>query len=363
MCVRPSNPLIPGLPGGQEAPPIIQIVALSAWLALPISLGAALPAQISTPLEEASAKTIEIAAPLTLADSAYETAAQLTLQAPVPLDIPSLHNVFRLSETIISGGEPDDDPGFAAIAALGVRTILSVDGKSPDAEAAALHGLSYVHVPIRYRGISDDELLRISKAFRELPGPFYVHCFHGRHRGPAAAAVGRLVTDGASRLQSLAEMRQWCGTSSKYEGLYQTIARAELPDAATTEAYECDFPEAHAHAGFRSLMVEASRAFETLTSMEKNNWAVPDDHPDLDPVNESAILTNLFSAAAELKEVRAEPKDFRQWIEQSREQSATLRELLTGIRRSGGHDWKPASDAYRALKTTCSACHTSYRND
>ena len=271
--------------------------------------------------------------------------------------------MYRLSETIFSGGEPDDDPGFAAIAALGVRTILSVDGKSPDAEAAARHGLTYVHVPIRYRGISEDELLRLSKTFREIPGPFYVHCFHGKHRGPAAAAVGRLVTDGASRLQSLAEMRQWCGTSSKYEGLYQTIARGELPDAAATEAYEWDFPAAHAHAGFRSLMVEASRAFETLTSMEKNNWAVPDDHPDLDPVNESAILAKLFGEAAELKQVKEEADDYRQWIDQSREQSLTLKELLTGNRRSGGHDWKPASDAYRALKATCSACHGAYRND
>ena len=271
--------------------------------------------------------------------------------------------MYRLSDAIFSGGEPDDDPGFAAIAALGVRTIVSVDGKTPDAEAAALHGLSYVHVPIRYRGISDDELLRLSKAFRELPGPFYVHCFHGRHRGPAAAAVGRLVIDGASRLQSLAEMRQWCGTSAKYEGLYQTVARGEVPDAAATDAYDWDFPTAHAHAGFRSLMVEASRAFETLSNMEANNWAVPDDHPDLDPVNESTILADLFSEAAKLKEVAGEDDDFRGWIEQSREQSLTLRELLTGIRRSGGHDWQPADDAYRALKASCSACHRAYRND
>ena len=70
------------------------------------------------------------------------------------------------------------------------------------------------------------------KTFRELDGPFYVHCFHGKHRGPAAAAaLGRIAVDGVPREQAIAEMRQWCGTSEKYEGLYRTIAEVLRPDA------------------------------------------------------------------------------------------------------------------------------------
>ena len=42
------------------------------------------------------------------------------------------------------------------IADMGVKTILSVDGKIPDAEEAAKYGIRYVHVPIRYGGITND---------------------------------------------------------------------------------------------------------------------------------------------------------------------------------------------------------------
>ncbi|MFT7464278.1 MAG: protein tyrosine phosphatase (PTP) superfamily phosphohydrolase (DUF442 family) [Pseudohongiellaceae bacterium] len=343
---------------------MLPLIALSAWLTASALLGSMLVPFDDDPEQGEAPVAVAPALSLHADESAFAAGAREALSEPEPLlGAPSLHNVFRLSEQIISGGEPHDDAGFAAIAALGVRTILSVDGKSPDAAAAAAHGLTYVHVPIRYRGISEDELLRLTKTFREKPGPFYVHCFHGKHRGPAAAAVGRLVVDGASRQQSLAEMRQWCGTSSKYEGLYQTVAANQLPSAAASAAYDWDFPAARAHAGFRTVMVEASRAFETLTTMEKNGWAVPDDHPDIDPVNESTVLASLFSEAAALDDVTSQPDDFRDWIQQSSSQSLALRDVLSGIRRNGGEDWSTADAAYKALKGSCTACHKTYRND
>ena len=43
------------------------------------------------------------------------------------------------------------------LADMGVKTILSVDGKTPDVEAAKKLGMRYVHVPIQYRGITESE--------------------------------------------------------------------------------------------------------------------------------------------------------------------------------------------------------------
>ena len=140
--------------------------------------------------------------PLVFNSTAYEAAGSLvTLDVVPPQEFPGLHHVFSLSDNIISGAEPDGDRALAEIASMGVKTILSVDGKAPDVETARDYGMRYVHVPIQYKGISTDELLVITKTFREAEGPFYVHCFHGKHRGPAAAAVGRLVIDGLSREQ------------------------------------------------------------------------------------------------------------------------------------------------------------------
>ena len=145
-----------------------------------------------------------VAAPIAQVDSAYSLASKIALPPTKPEDAHGLHNLFRLSPNVISGAEPSTDESFEQLAAMGVKTVISVDGKKPELELAQKHGMRYVHIPIEYKGISDEELLQIVKTYRECEGPFYAHCFHGKHRGPAAAAIGRLVLDGASREEAIA---------------------------------------------------------------------------------------------------------------------------------------------------------------
>ncbi|MEM6655987.1 MAG: hypothetical protein AAF596_09305, partial [Planctomycetota bacterium] len=71
----------------------------------------------------------------------------------------------------------------------GVRTLVSVDGARPDVALAAEHGLRYVHVPFGYDGIPREARLALTRVARDRQGGVYVHCHHGRHRGPAAAVV------------------------------------------------------------------------------------------------------------------------------------------------------------------------------
>jgi hypothetical protein len=245
---------------------------------------------------------------------------------------------------------------------MGVRTILSVDGKVPDEELAAKYGMEYVHVPIQYRGISDDEMTRIAKTFRERDGPFYVHCFHGKHRGPAAAEIGRLVLDGITREQALAEMRQWCGTAESYEGLYRTIAGAQVPSVGETDRYAWDFPAAERAGGFRELMIEVSRADDNLKYLSKHEWQPGDDHPDVDAGNESFKLADALDAAARLDEVTEKPADFVGWMQDSVEQSAALRDAIRAVSAGTGTSADVAA-AYKLLSASCSACHDVYRND
>jgi protein tyrosine phosphatase (PTP) superfamily phosphohydrolase (DUF442 family) len=206
----------------------------------------------------------DVPAPIQVTSSAYEAAAVSQLPEQAPIEYPGLHHLFWLSDDILSGAEPEGDVALEKLAEMGIKTILSVDGKAPDAETAKKLGMRYVHVPIRYRGIEQDELLKIAKTFRELEGPFYVHCYHGVHRGPAAAAVGRVVLDGAPREQAIAEMRQYCGTSSKYEGLYGAIAFGQLPSAEETQAYPFGFEAQHQFRGFRHAMVDLARSWDLI---------------------------------------------------------------------------------------------------
>lgn len=300
--------------------------------------------------------------PLNLSGTAYEAAAQVELLPRTPQELPGLHNVFQLSDTIISGSEPHGAEGLAAIRDLGVRTILSVDGKEPDAEAAAALGLRYVHIPIQYSGFSDGELAEITKTFRELEGPFYVHCFHGKHRGPAAAAVGRVVLDGASRETAIGEMKQYCGTSEKYEGLYREIAITPFPTASESTAYEFDFPAVHRPEGMVGVMVQMARAHDNLVELEKRQWALDPEHPDVDALNEAVKIRQAFESARDLTQVVSGPEDLRTWMAQSLADSRTLVEAIEAARAGTAEAGSQASAAFKRIRAGCNECHAAYRD-
>jgi hypothetical protein len=302
-------------------------------------------------------------APLALESSAYEAAAEVTLPETPPQELPGLHNVYRLSDDIVSGAEPEGLEAFESLRDLGIKTVLSVDGKSPEHELAAEYGLRYVHVPIRYDGMTDEELLKIVKTFRELEGPFYVHCYHGKHRGPAAAAVGRLAHDGAPRGQALAEMRQWCGTSKKYEGLYQVTAARELPSWAETEAFEFDFAPAHRFDGLRGAMVDMTRSFDTIEDLMMRDWRINPDHPDASALNEAAKLLNGLEQSIEFSASAADSEEFNALLEASRDETRRLIEYLEAVRQGDPDAGAMAAQRVDAIGSLCSRCHASYRNN
>jgi len=132
-----------------------------------------------------------------------------------------LHNVFRATPKIFSGSSPDNEAGFAEIAKLGVKTMVSVDGGRPDVETAKKFGLKYIHLPIGYDGIPSNRVVELVKAAQTLEGPIYVHCHHGLHRGPAAVAVMCEAVAGWST--NLAE--QWLKRAGDGGGLRRTLSR------------------------------------------------------------------------------------------------------------------------------------------
>ena len=303
--------------------------------------------------------------PIALEGTAFDAASRVELPKVPPAEAPGLHNVYQLSDDIISGSEPEGAEALAEIASWGVKTILSVDGKVPDAATAERLGMRYVHVPIQYSGIDDDELLDIAKTFRELPGPFYVHCYHGQHRGPAAAAVGRVVVDGVPRERAIAEMRQWCATDSKYEGLYAAIATKEMPEADQTTAWKFDFTPAHEYEGLRAGMVELGRKWDLVKDAKGRQWAADPAHPDVDALQEATQLHQIFAACAGLDEVRTWPDDFRAWVEDGRGGSEALLRALSSCTQEGVTEtaWRADADtAYARVSNACSACHKAYRD-
>ena len=313
------------------------------------------------------AQTALVPPPLNLEGTAYEAAANVPLPPVAPGSYPGLHNVYRLSDTIISGSEPHDEEALAQLAAWGVRTVISVDGKAPDLEGAAKSDLTYVHIPLRYSGMSDEQISQMAKSFRELEAPFYVHCFHGKHRGPAAAAVGRVALDGLDREVAIAEMRQWSTTASKYEGLYSSVATSRIPSAEETAVFDFDFTPSHSFDGIRDGMIRMTRVFDDIKLVRKAGWKTDPAHPDLDPLQTATQLAQYFRACGEIESTETRNEDYVEMMAEGVAASEEILRLLTDCRAAdAGADPASIADqlelAFDAAAESCADCHSIYRN-
>lgn len=305
-----------------------------------------------------SGAEVQVPEPIEVHGSAYEAALAVPLPSAEPEEVAGLHHVFQLSEQIISGAEPTGRASMEQLVAWGVRTVVSVDGEVPDVATAEELGLRYVHIPIQYADITEDELFKLAKTFRELEAPFYVHCYHGKHRGPAAAAVGRLVLDGCERDRAIAEMRQWGTTSGKYEGLYSTIAASEMPTAEETRAFEYDFDPAQSFDGLRAAMVGLTRTWDHLQWLEECDWKAPEEHPDLKANREAEQLLRLFEATAADSEAPTWTGEFHGLLEGG---TLAAKQLAAAL-DSGERDSAVLAEAMEAIRVSCRDCHREFRN-
>lgn len=270
---------------------------------------------------------------------------------PVKLDLPGLHNVLKVSVRIYSGSEPHGDAGFESLARLGIKTVVSVDGARPDVEAARQHRLKYVHIPIGYDGVSAKAGQSLARLVREADAPFYIHCHHGQHRGPAAAAVA-CVASGASDAPRALTILELAGTGKNYTGLWRDVANYRPP--AKTEK----LPELVEVAEVESLaaaMAQIDRHFDHLKLCQMAQWQSPPDHPDVVATQEALILREGLRESVRHSTSRFDAR-FKIWLAEAEAESARLENALKGGDRS------IATKCLSSLDASCKQCHTAYRN-
>jgi protein tyrosine phosphatase (PTP) superfamily phosphohydrolase (DUF442 family) len=277
---------------------------------------------------------------------------------PRRLDLRHLENVHEIAPGVLTGAGPHGEASFKELAARGVRTVISVDGARPDVPAARKVGLRYIHLPIGYDGVPEARTLELAKALLELPGPVYLHCHHGKHRGPAAAAVacvvaGKLDNDGAIRVMKT------MGTGDNYLGLWASARKAEAADPAALRAVRVEYRETAPVPPIMEAMVDLDHAFEGLTVGRNAGWSRPPDHPDIDPPHEALRAREILTEILRTEEFAARPAAYRSMMKASLEASADLESLLRARPRPSIE----ALDAALArFQKTCSDCHKPYRN-
>ncbi len=273
-----------------------------------------------------------------------------------PAENRALHNVLPVTAKLTSGSLPDSDAAFDELRSMGVKTIISVDGATPDVEKARSYGMRYVHIPVGYHGIDADQQLALAKAVQAVEGPIYLHCHHGKHRGPAAAAAAAVVLGAMSAEDGVAFLKK-AGTAPTYPGLYECVREAEAADQATLNALPSDFPEIAPRPGFVKAMAEAQDRYDHLAEIRGAGWRVPPEHPDLVPLAEAARLENLMRSLIDDEEVAKHPPDFAQLMRDAAKRCQEFEDALAAK--------APAADLTARLKAvndSCKSCHVKHRD-
>jgi protein tyrosine phosphatase (PTP) superfamily phosphohydrolase (DUF442 family) len=289
-------------------------------------------------------------------------------EKPLPLQIEKLAtdhlpNAYRLHPKVISGGQPAGREAFRELKSLGVRTIISVDGARPDAAAAREFGLRYVHLPHGYDGIPPERARELAKAVRDLPGPVYIHCHHGKHRSPAAATVA-CVSLGLMQPEAAVGVLKLAGTSEHYRGLFQSAESARRLDDEFLDRLRVEFRDVAPLPKLAASMVALEKTHEHLKEIAAAGWKSPPNHPDLDPAHEALLLREHFIELLRTDAVRSKAERFRQLLHDSeadgRELEATLRGLPTTGRSAAVLE--RASKSFTRISRTCTACHRDFRD-
>lgn len=280
-------------------------------------------------------------------DSAPQTAVIERLP-----DAAGLQNLHRAGPDVLVGSEPHGDEALSELCRLGVTTIVSVDGARPDVEAARRHGLRYIHIPIGYDGVPADAVQKLARVARETSTPVYVHCHHGKHRGPAAAAVICRIKDVLSAEQAM-ELLTKAGTGLEYAGLWRDVRELQIPEPPESPVVLEEIAKGDSVA---TAMATLDRAFDHLKLVAAAGWQVPKDHPDLVPLTEAVLVREGFTES--VRHVGADhPEQFRLWLAES----ATQAEDLEAAIRAGDSD--KASALMKAMDVACRRCHVEYRNN
>jgi protein tyrosine phosphatase (PTP) superfamily phosphohydrolase (DUF442 family) len=285
--------------------------------------------------------------------------AQLNSIAPSvhALKADGITNFYQLSERIYSGSAPEGDAAFAELQARGIKTIITVDGAQPDADSARRFGIRYVHLPIGYDGVPADQELRLIKAAETLPGPIFVHCHHGQHRGPASAAVICMGTAGWTPEQGEAWLHL-VGTATNYAGLYKSVETFRPPTPETLKHVSGNFSEKSDISPLAKVMVQVDGRFDNMKLIKKAGYRRLSDHPDLDPAPEALLLDELFKELLRSPITDKRTADFRLKLTEA---EAASEAFYTDL-NTPSPDVKKSEAAFQRLNDACAACHKAYRN-
>ncbi|MFM8251721.1 MAG: hypothetical protein ACKOBW_09025 [Planctomycetota bacterium] len=300
-----------------------------------------------------------IAAVLTSSDSSPPPVAAAN---PRRLATRHLANAIQVTDWVISGGVPEDDDAFAELSSLGIRSIISVDGARPDLARASRYHLRYIHLPHGYEGLGEERTVQLAQAIQQLPKPIYLHCHHGKHRSPTAAAVACFAT-GQITTQHARRVLQLAGTNPSYLGLFRAVEQARVLPRNVLLDPHVEFPELVAIPPLAESMVAIDEAHSRLSRLAKNAWRPLAEQPPMTAHHQALLLVEQLTELSRATETQQRPDRFRALLSEQLTTAQQLQELLEPVTPDNDSLNLRRQETFAQLTRLCTDCHRQFRDN
>ncbi|MBW2457026.1 MAG: tyrosine-protein phosphatase [Deltaproteobacteria bacterium] len=155
-----------------------------------------------------TATTTETKSSPTAASAAPSAATPRPTHWALPLDKPGLPNLHKVSDELYRGAQPTA-AGMGELATLKVRTVVNLRLLHSDRKLLRGFSLDYEHVRMEAWEAEDDEVIEVLKLLIDpAKQPVFLHCKHGADRTGLVVAVYRIVVQGWSKEDAIAEMTE-----------------------------------------------------------------------------------------------------------------------------------------------------------
>ena len=251
---------------------------------------------------------------------------------------------------LASGAEPSPE-NFQWLAQKGYRWVLSVDSIAPDLDAAAQAGLRYLHLPISYQDVPLQAIATLQALLEEIGDePLFVHCHHGKHRGPTMAALLLLLRE-PEQSEEAVQILEQAGTSLDDPGLWKSV-REFLP-RAHAEVEPLALEESASANDMAQTMGEIDRRFDELK-------ALVDAGPAGLSEEDSSPALMIAEAYRESFRVTKQSQEYDDAFLQLLIEGDALAMQVHADLQSNSPSAAKAS--LLALKSSCRSCHQRYRD-
>lgn len=199
----------------------------------------------------------------------------------------------------------------------------------------------------------------IAKAVHQASQPVYVHCHHGKHRGPSAAALSMVLLGDWSPDKAIEAMKI-SKTGAKYTGLYQCVRESSKANETDFSQLPDEFPSVASVENMVEAMVNIQHIYDHLLLCEESGWKQPEDHPDIDPPHEALLLKEAFVELGRSDEVQKHDQAFHAMLSASERAAAGLESALQKVTDDEG--LQRVNTYWNQIGKSCNACHSVYRN-